>query len=69
MAVTSLYLCQIHVDMKRSLPKCNSPLYALYLHKKSRFLQSVQKNFEDPVDLRLKQSSFKAVYPVGVSEK
>ena len=22
-AVISLYLCQIHVDMKRSLPKCN----------------------------------------------
>ena len=24
MAVMYLYLCQIHVDMKRSLPKCNN---------------------------------------------
>ena len=26
MAVIFLYLCQIHVDMKQSLPKCNPAL-------------------------------------------
>ena len=30
-AVISLYLCQIHVDMKRSLPKCNSTHYSIQL--------------------------------------
>ena len=30
MVVISLYLCQIHVDMKRSLPKCNQNNIANY---------------------------------------
>ena len=33
MAVMTLYLCQIHVDMKRSLPKCNTTYVIINLNE------------------------------------
>jgi len=41
-AVITLYLCQIHVDMKQSLPKCNQPDLVSYVSQLKTIIKQLQ---------------------------